>query len=307
MSMFLKRELERISTQVVEQEFPERLLASGAAIDILDEIQVGQQVHTYKIMTMVGEAAVLANGAQDIPKVDAFVKTESAIVYEIANSFEYTIKDLEAAQFTGSPLSATLGMGTREIMEGKLDQVAYVGEPGCRLLGLLNQPNVPVFAVAADGNSNGGTNSTKWIHKTSAQIYRDLSAFAAYMRKSTRSVYSPEILGFDQANFDLIMDMPYSATSDKTVLQFFLDAQARNPQGIKQIVPMVELEGRAPDGSNMAIAYRKRPQSQGLHIVQDFEMLAPQLTGFSYVINCRMQTAGVECRRPTAMLYMYGI
>ncbi len=305
--MFLREELKNISREVVKQEYPERLLASGAAIDISDEIPVGTVVHSYKIFTMVGEAAVLANGGKDIPMVDAFVEEKFAKVYEIADGFEYKIRDLEAAQKAGTSLTSTLAMGAREIMEAKLDQVAYVGEPGCQLLGILNQPNVSIFAVAADGNSNGGTNSTKWIHKTSAQIYRDLSAFAAYMRKTTKSVYSPEIIGLPQSQFDLILDMPYSATSDKTVLQFFLDAQKLNPQGVQRVVPMVELEGRAVGGGDMAVAYRKRPQNQCLHIVQDFDMLEPQLRGFSYEVLCRMQTAGVEMRRPQAFLYLYGI
>lgn len=307
MSMFLKQELERISAEVVLQEFPERMLASGAAIDISTEIKKGQQTHTYKIFTLVGAAAVLANGAQDIPMIDAFVEKKSATVYEIADGFRYTVSDLEAAQLMKTNLASTLAMGAREIMEAKLDQVAYLGEPGCDLLGMLNQPNVPVFAVAADGNSNGGTNSTKWIHKTPAQIYRDLSAYSSQMRNATRSVYSPEIIGLPQAQFDLILAMPYGTTSDRTVLQVFTEAQKQSPQGVKSVVPMVELEGRSPNGDDMAIAYRKRPQSQVLHIVQDFEMMAPQLTGLEYKIVCRMQTAGVENRRPTATLYLYGI
>ena len=71
-TMFLRRQLEYIQSIVVEEDFPEKIMASGRGVPISTELPAGAETYTYRIYTMVGEAAILANGADDIPLVDGY-------------------------------------------------------------------------------------------------------------------------------------------------------------------------------------------------------------------------------------------
>lgn len=308
-ALFLREQLEHVQSVVVEQDFPERLVSSGELVPVSTELPAGAETYSYKIMTAVGEAAILANGADDIPIVSAFTEKRTGEIKTIVDGYEYTIEDLEAAQFSGMNLDTSMGVIAREIIEAKLDALGYDGDSSHNLLGLLNHPNVPSGTVAADGNQNGGTNSTRWIHKTAAQIYRDLSAFGRSPRVATNGVEFFDTIALPEEEYELISETPYPETSatNETILSFYLKTQAANPKGVRRVISVPYLAGKGAGGTDLMIGLRKMESKIKYHLPLDFTQEPVQVRNLSYRVPCRARTGGMQLVKPLSMGYRSGI
>jgi hypothetical protein len=282
-------------------------MASGGVIDVSSEVPIGAETYSYNLMTFVGSAAIIANGADDIPSVNAYVEKRIGFIRTIANKYSYTLDDIEHAQFAGINLDTQMGTGAREVMERQVDLLAYTGDSTHMLQGFINYPNVPTWTVPNNGNSNGGTNSTQWIHKTAEQIFTDLTSFSSSMRIATHGTFSPQAIALPQQHFELINSLVYPSGTDSTVLDMFLKTQRATPAGVQTIFPMPYLAGRFTGGANGMIGYRKRSDYVKLHIPLDFQQLPQQQKDLSYDIVCRMKFGGVQVNKVLSMRYAIGI
>lgn len=306
-SMFLEEQLEYVTGEVYKQDFPEMLMGSGGLIPISTAVPKGAETYSFQLMTAVGEAVVLANGTEDIPEVDVYMSKRIGYVRTFANSYSYTLMDLEAAEFAGVSINSEKAVAAREVLERKFDLMAYHGAENYQLLGWLNYPNVPSETIANDGNQNGGVNSTRWRHKTAAQIYRDLRQFALATRVATNSVEMLEIICIDEENFNIINSTPFQAGVDTTIYEYFMRTQASLPSGVRSIIPIPYLAGRGTGGTGLMIGYRRREDKIKLHLPLGFEQRPVQEQGFSFKVNCRMKSGGVQITKPMSMRYGNGI
>jgi hypothetical protein len=278
---------------VVKEEFPELMMSNGMLVPITNQVDYRAESFSYSLYTSVGEAKILSNGAQDVPLVNAYVQKKMGIIRTLVDGYEITLEDLEAAQFANMNISGELALTARRVIEEGLDRLGYVGATENGLLGLFNLPNVTRESAPNNGNSNGGTNSTRWIHKTADQIYLEITSFLTRMRQATRSIEKPEILLVPQAQFDRISELVFPANTDNTLLKFILETQRANPSGIKEIVPCEMLAGAGTGGSDMMIAYQKNSSKLRYEIPLDFEQRPPQEVTFSNRVVCRARTAGI--------------
>jgi hypothetical protein len=307
-SIFLNRQLNHIQKEVIKQDFPEMLMMSGAAIDISSELPAAARTYTFNLFNYVGSAAILANGAQDIPMVNAYAEEKIGQIRTLANGYAVTLDDLEGAAYAGVNITAEFGIGAREIMERTADLLAYTGDTRYNLYGFLNHPNVPTSTVLNDGNSNGGVNSTRWMHKTADQIYRDLTRFATSMRTQTKGVYGMQVIVMPEDQFSIINTTPYPAiSSGETILSFFMKTQGRTLAGVQSVFPMAYLEGKGAGNSDLMVGYQKRKDRIKLHIPMDFRQEPMQQMDFSFKVMCRMKTGGVQVTKPLSIRYSTGI
>ncbi|MEO0852661.1 MAG: major capsid family protein, partial [Cyanobacteria bacterium J06648_11] len=151
-TMFTDRDLEYLQSELIREDFPEMLMMSGALVDIDDSIPAGAETYSSRTLTMVGRAAVLGNGADDIPMVDAFSTRFRSDIKSLVTGTRYTVQDIRAARYARIPLDAEMLRGAREVLEREADIIAYTGLPEYNILGLLNHPNVPSYALLNDGN-----------------------------------------------------------------------------------------------------------------------------------------------------------
>lgn len=306
-SLFLRDQLKYVQQQVVEQDFPERLMASGTILPISSEIPSGARTYAYDILTYLGEAKVLANGGDDIPMVDAFKEQRIGHVRTIADGYAYTLDDLESAQFARTNLDASMAIAARDVIEAKIDLLGYDGDADNNLLGFLNHPNVPNATVVNDGDENDGSDSTLWIHKTPVQIYRDLVTFATATKDATNMVEIPENIGMPVAQFELISTTPFQSGSDTTILELFLRTQRMSSAGVQNVMPLPYLKGKGPGSSDLMISWRKRADKIKYHVPLDFEQQATQQKNLSFSVICRAKVGGVQVTKPLSMRQAYGI
>jgi len=292
-SIFFRDQLEYVMNLVVKEEFPDLMMSNGMLVPITNQVDYRAETFSYTLMTAVGEAKILSNGAQDVPLVNNYVQKKMGIIRTLVDGYEITLEDLEAAQYAGVNISAELAITARRVIEEGLDRLGYVGAAENGLLGLFNLPNVTRETAPNNGNSNGGTNSTRWIHKTADQLYLEITSFLTRMRQATRSIEKPEILLIPQAQYDRISELVFPANTDNTLLKFILETQRANPSGIKEILPCEMLAGAGTGGSDLMIAYQKNVNKIRYEIPLDFEQRPPQEVTFSNRVVCRARTGGI--------------
>lgn len=306
-SIFLKNQLEYVLNEVVRQDFPDLQVASGALIPITNQIDYRAETFSYSLLTAVGEAKILSNGAADVPLVNAYVQKKMGIVRTLVDGYEITLEDLEAAQFANMNISAELGITARRVIEEGIDRIGYMGASENGLLGLTTLPNVTRETAPNNGNVNGGTNSTRWIHKTPEQIYLELVDFLTRMRQATKGIEQPDTLIIPQEQYDRMAAIVYPANTDNTLLNFFLTTQRASATGIKDIMPVQMLSGLGTGGVDLMIAYQRNPSKLKYEIPLDFEQRPPQEITFSTRVVCRSRIAGVINLKPMSVRYYEGI
>ena len=302
-SLFTEEQLNRVSNIVVEQEFPEYQMASGNILNVSQAYGAGVDTYSFDILTKVGQAAVIANGAEDIPQVNAYTERRYGKFYTIANSYSYTIQDLEHAQFAGLNLNAQMAISSREIMESKFDEISWFGDDQYDLEGIVDYPNVPT-EVAPDGN----TGSSEWDTKTPAEIYQDLRKLAGDMRNATKGKYFPSTYIMGQKQFDIISETPYPDNQgEETILSFFLKTQRLTPTGVQEVFPAPRLENAFAGGVNGIIGFTRRPDRQQIMLGMDYTQEPPQLENLTYKVIARMRVGGVIIYRPYSVRQLTGI
>ena len=306
-SLFLRDQLKYVQNLVVEQDFPERLMASGAIIPISSEIPNGARTYSYKIMTYVGEAKILANGGDDIPMVDANCEERVAYVRTLADGYSYSLDDLESAQYANMNLDASMAIGARDVIEAKIDLLGYDGDAANNLLGFLNHPNVPNATVMDDGADAQADPSTLWVDKTPAQIYRDLVNFATATKTATNMVEIPENIGMPVAQFELISSTPFQEGSDTTILELFLRTQRMSSAGVQNVMPLPYLAGKGTGSTDVMVSWRKRPDKIKYHVPLSFEQQATQQVNLGFKVVCRSKVGGIQITKPLSMRTAYGI
>jgi len=302
-TFFVENQLSRVRDFVVEQQFPEYLIPSGGMINVSGAYGPGVDTFSFDTLTKVGQSAILANGAEDIPMVNVYTERRYGKFYTIANGYSYTIQDMNHAEYAGVNLNAQMAVASREIMEAKADEIGFFGEKGYDLQGLVDYPGVP-----SETAPNGGSGNTEWSTKTPAEIYEDLRKPAADMRAATMGKYSPDTYAMPQEQFDLINETPYPDNQgSETILSFFLKTQRQTPQGVQEVIPAPRLKGAFAGGVDGLIAFTMRPDRQEFVMGEDYTQEAPQLDGLTYKVFAHMRVGGVVVYRPYAVRQLTGI
>lgn len=302
-TLFLRNQLEYIQSQIVKQDFPERMIANGTLLPISREIPEGADTYSYKILTAFGSAKILATGAEDLPSIGAGVEKRTGYVRTIANQFEITYDELQFAEYAGVNVNAEMGIIAYEVMMQEIDALGYLGDSNHNLLGMLNHPNVPSTTALNDGTSG----ATTWASKTPDKIYRDLRNFVSSVRSSTNMVEAPDTMLLPVAQFDLIAQEPFPSGTSSTILSFFLEQQRKYPGGITQVLPVPYIDNRGPGGVDLAILLSRREAKIKFHIPRDFTTLETQASGMKYCTPCNMRCGGVQLIKPLSMAYLTGI
>lgn len=306
-SIFVAEQLRHVRREVLEQQFPEYLMADGKLVPVpvpgsSDAIPIGAQTYTYYLQTMVGEAKIISNPGDDLPTADVFTEARIGRVYDVGDSYRYSDMDLEHAQFAGVNLTTMKANAAKKAMMVKIDKIGYIGDADYNILGLCNQPNVPTFSVPNDGAAA----STTWASKTPLQILRDLRDFSAITPNSTHMIEYCDTLLLPPLEYWRVAQTFLDAGATITILEAFLKTNQATG-GITNVQPIPYLAGAGVGGTNIMVAYARRQDKVKFHIPMPFTPKAPQEINLHYKVPCRMKTGGVELTYPLSMIYGYGI
>ncbi len=313
---YVERALLYVETETYNYEFPP--LEGRKYVPYDTSSNPGAKATSYKQYTRVGIAKLHTERGNDLPNVKLFVREFFHQYYRIGCSYEYTLDDLLAAQFSsqnGGPkldLDLEQGQAARTAIERGLDVISAIGStnsasipglsvgigPDVGLLGLLNQPNATVYTPAV--SLAAGT--TPWQYKSPDEKVADLTGLFTAVIATTFKTFQVNTVLLPIQQFYAANGQRMGDGSDETVLSFF-----------RKINPAMVIDcwqycaGAGIGGTDRAVGY-VRDRRYVRHMISDeFRQMPPEWSNLTFSVDCTAKTAGVVCPYPLAICYMDGI
>jgi hypothetical protein len=296
-SIFFARSLEHILTTTQEIDYPE--LKARTVIPINTESPSGTTSITYREYDRTGMAKMIANYAEDLPRIDILGKEVTAKVRTLGASFGYTIADIKRARLTGISLDQKKAQLTQEAFRRKENSLAFLGDSNYGMASFLDHPNITPVTLLADGTGTSKAFSTK----TADQIIRDVESLISAPSDVTNDIENPNVVAFSPRTYNYLKGKKVGVDSSMTVLKFLME----NNPGVT-FMKLLELKNLGDSGTtDRMIAFRRDPSKLEMHIVQDFEMLSPQERGLEFVVPCYEEFGGTTVYKPLSIAYADGV
>ncbi len=292
-SLFLARELTYIRTRVLE--VAKAPMNAFRIFPVTTEVPAGAQVAIQRIYDQMGIAKVISNYADDLPRADVVGTETPTKVITIGDSYGYNVVEIENAQYAGVNLEMYKAQAARRAVDLKINKLAWFGDAEMGVQGFLDNPNLTAVTLPADGNQNGGSSSTQFIHKTADQIIRDISNVISAINIATNNVENPNMVLLPTKAFDHIVMTPRSQYSDLTILEFL-----RRSHPDVRFEKVGELDGAGTDGADLMVAGRFDPDAIRLEIPERFRQLPVEKRNLEYVVDCISRYLGVTITAPMA-------
>ena len=286
---FLTRQLEQVETEVYQKLFTPA--KARFFIPLQPGVSRSADTYTYQMTEHVGQAKIIANYADDLPRVDVLGTDRSTKIVSVGDSFAYSLQDLRRAADNGIPLEQERVSAARDAMERQIDDQWALGGPG--MDGFLVHPNVPIVARTAGA----------WSAVSSEGILADMNKLAQSIVTATKEAHIPDTLILDTESFGRVATQLIGTSGDKTILETFL---AKSPY-IRSVEQWTRLDNAGAAGARRIVAYQKSRQVLSGLAPIDFEMMPPEPKNLAWSVACHGRAGGTIVRYPKAIVYMDGV
>lgn len=296
-SAYLARQLEFMRPGVIEASFPKLMAANWIPYNTTPDS--GSTQFTVVFEDQVGEVRLSQDMKGIIPRVDAKTSTASINIFSMLLSYGYSIQEARAAMKAGYPLQARRAMLCREQMERKLDDIAFVGDTGSGVKGLLNQTTgataVDTYTVPATGQ--GG--SKKWRDKAPDDVLLDLCAAPSQIVTGSLEIEQPDTWLLPLSTYESISQRRVGDGTNESILSYYLRTAAH----AKRVVKTHKSETKGSGSTTRAVCYEANPNKLEMIVPTPFEQFNPISEGLDVVTICHLRTAGVFVYRPRSICY----
>jgi hypothetical protein len=293
-TVFLARQIEQVRSKIYEVVYAE--LRARSFVPMATDIAATAETYVYYVMDMVGEAKVIANGANDLPRVDVSQTERTGKVRTIGDSYGWTLIEMREAARVGQPLAVQKARAARRAIEQQIDKMLASGDTDSQNLtteGLLNNTDVTGLGIAA---------GTFWVLGTTtpATMFAEINGVVNTIVTATKHTWIPDAVLLPTATYEVFRSTPYGTDSDMTALRWFL----ANNEYIKSVQPWYRGDGAGASAKNRGVVYKKDPDVLEGIIPMEFEQLPPETKGLNMVVNCIARAGGVKVYHPEAMRYV---
>ena len=174
-TLFLARELESIEATLYE--YKQKELKYRQLIPVSTSDNPGANSITYRMITKLGMAKIVANYSDDLPRADAITQEYTQTVKSIATSFGYSTQEIRAASMANVPLNSIKADAARRAVHEEESSICWTGNTTYGIVGFLNNTNIPTLAAPT------GT----WSAATADQIIADISAAQSQIRTQSNA------------------------------------------------------------------------------------------------------------------------
>ena len=288
--------LEYWLSETIDQQYPN--LLADTLIPMRKNIPPGaQDVITYGY-DMTGEARVLANYGEDIPRVDLHARRMVTPMVSLAAAFAVTLQQTrEAAQvgMGGSgqqvvPLE-NLGLAAvRRVLASRADSILSSGDATIGAQGILNVAGVVPGAFTTGGWSAVGA-------ATAAQIDADVSLARSTLFAATGNVFEADTLLLPTTAYAYIQTLPMFVAGGPTVLEWL-----EQKHGLR-VIKWWRCDAAGAGGVDRAMLFTNtREVIEGYRSI-DVELLAPEYRSTYWLTVGHCRTAGCNSAKITAIGY----
>lgn len=294
-TLFLQRQLESIDAKLYE--FKERELKYREYIPVDSSDSPGAESVTYRMLTNVGMAKIIANYSRDLPRADAYMSEFSQAVKTLGIAFGYNTQEIRAAQMAGVDLDGTKVTAARRAMRELESNIAWLGDDEFGMTGFFNNANVPTQACTT------GT----WGTATAAEILADIALGCNKIPTQSKGIHRGDTMIVPLPQYNVLAQTRIDSTLETTILEWL--TKPGNPYGLKHVGYLTgELElafvGGTKDG---AVIYEKDPEVLQQKIPMEMITHPMQAIGLEFQIPCEARNAGVIIRYPLACCFLTGV
>lgn len=302
-SMILTQQLEVMRARSVDILRPQ--FKARQFVPVTSEVDPGAESWAYSVWDRAGMAKIIANYADDIPKVGIFAKKYSYTLETIALGYDWSWLDMLRTAKAGVPLKARKASAVRDGFEQRIEIIAAIGIPETGAKGLLNNANVPQITAASPATGS----STVWggADKTPSEILADLEAMEEAVVQTTKGVHRPDTLLLPLARYRHIRKRQLytgaGANPKDTILSVFLE----HSENIRNVDWWSFCDTAGSGGTPRAAMYKRDPLVVHLELPLEQQEMPPQAKNLTMEINSVGRIGGVAFEYPLAAVYMNGI
>lgn len=298
-SMFIARMLEYIRPGVYAKKYP--LLQWSRDVPANTSLNTGAEAYTVLGEDYAGTVKVSKMPSSDVNMVNQSVYQGTMGFFSMQLGYQYNIQEIRNAIYANQPLQAKLAMNCRNLMERKLDEIAYLGEKTQGVKGLLTLSGTLTYSTPATGV--GGT--TSWDNKGTQEILNDLNGPIDQMIVNSNSIEIPNAWLMPVSRNRVIESRRAADGTDTTIKTFFL----KNQKFISDVSTTYRSEA-APNAEwtgKRGVVYRNDSECLEMVITQPFEQFAPVAMHTTVTTVCHLRTGGIALYQPAGLIYVDGI
>lgn len=294
--VFFDNQLALIKSRTYDVQY--KALKALTLLPVSTEQDPGAEHILWRSFDKVGVAKLVADYANDYPRVDIGGEEHISPIKEIGASYGYSIKEIRRAQKAGVSLDAKKAEACRRAIDEKQDSIAWKGDVKGKLPGFFNHPGITEYVAAT-----GAGGSKSWASKTADEIVADFAGIITAAPESTNGIEQPDTVILPLSLYNKLQNTPYGSNRDKTIMSFIRESY---PQ-ITRIDWVQDLVGAGAGGTSRVMAYARDPLKVEVQIPQRFEQMPPQLTGKVYDIICSQSTGGTLVYYPMSVVFCDGL
>lgn len=295
--VFLARQLEMLLPKVYSKKYPALKFANGSMLPASAELDAGVDSVVEQLMSTTGNASDDSGDMiDDIPLADASVSEQKYPVVCKPIAIRYTVRELAAAQKGGRNIRGMREMAARRAIEESMNKLAAYGDAKRGIVGMLNDPNVPVVDSTTDLYSSATTPDAllEFLSNQVSKVVAD-----SFQTEEPTTMAVPVRL-YERISTRRVTD------TNTTVLEFFL----RNSPYISEIVPCNELSnaqmvanGALPSNStkDAILIYPKNPEAVQ-RLYEGLVFLPPEIRGLHFLVIAYQCSTGAIWHYPKSAL-----
>lgn len=290
---FFLNELRYIIPEMVEFDYAD--ISARLVFPVDRRAGPGAQIIEFRQRTTVGQAKVIADYADDVPKANVFAEPFTQKVRSLACEATWSLQEIRSAALASAnggnvQLDREMSDGAREAILRLENDLAWTGSTKFGLIGIVNAPNIPT-TVAASG---------VWSGITAQQIVDDLNFMVNQIVENSNQVEKPDTILLPVEQYHIAINRNLGLGTDTTALQYFVN-NSPYIATMDNVIPINELEGAGAGGVDIAIAYKKDAAKLQLNVPFDVESLAPEVRGMTTTVTYHSRFGGLSVKKPLSM------
>ena len=295
--IFLARELDYVKSRAYDVKYAE--LSGMRVIPRNQDVPNWAETITYRMWDEVGMAKIIANYADDLPRVDVFGKEFSSPVRTLGDAYGYNLQEIETSRALGRPLDAMKARAARNMIDRKLNKIIWTGDEDFGLQGALTHPNITHSPVA-----DGASGDTGWNTKTGMEMYTDVATAIQDIADNSQEMHQANRIILPAGKLRLLQTT-FLAIEGGNAMTVFAALRQNFPNVTFDTAE--ELRGAGAGGTDAMMVGEFNLDNMSHEFVQPFRQLPPQARNLEWVINCLSRTGGVVVRYPLAFEVKEGI
>ncbi len=299
-TIWFSRQLETIDTTNFEELLPGNL--ARKYIPDVANVPEWANSYTYRMFSGKGRTKVAGANSDDAPRITLVGKEYTRQIKQLEESYGWTVREIQQAAGTRTPLDSMTVMTARAAMDAKIDTLLAKGSAEHNIEGLLTLSAVD----PADCTPTSKNSGTAWATaaNTADQILADINKVTASLFTGLKQTDAPAFQKFvllvPTDAYARIATTPRSSNSDTTILQFALE----NNPWLESIEPWYHCDDASAGQVGRLVAYARNPLCLGGLVPQEFRPLSPQERNTEIIVPVTGSCGGVVCRYPVAVRYM---